>query len=167
MANKPYNGFKAEQRTRADTWYNKQKEIGAIVVAETCCCCSSPIKVNGHSEDYTEPFGPHIGAFDLCWICHMMIHCRHDNPKRWAQYIDVIESGLYFHFRGVHWNQFAVMFLGKSLPRTRGMQTETPRVLIRDISMGLYNPNDGGYEYWHPESKALHQIAGEQTGVEP
>ncbi len=166
MANKPYNGFPAEQRTRAGAWYNRQKQSGAIVVADKCCTCSSPIKVNGHSEDYSEPFGPHIGAFDLCWICHMMIHCRVRNPERWAQYIDALERGWYYHERGLSWHRFTAMFLGDDLPRTLGRQTETPRILIRDISMGLYNPNDGGFANWFPTAKALRPVAGEQAGME-
>ncbi len=165
MANKPYNGFSATQRTRGGKWYRQRKMFGVIVVADTCCCCSSPIKVAGHSEDYSEPFGAHIGAFDLCWICHMMIHCRARNPKRWAQYIDELESGLYFAYRELSWQRFTVLFLGKDLPTAGGIQTEIPRVLIRDISMGLYNPNDGGFQYWHPSAKALHQVAGDQPGM--
>lgn len=155
MAKTSYNGFDAEQRTRADAWYNQQKADGAIVVAAMCCTCSSRDRVNGHTEDYSEPFGAHIGAFDLCWICHMMVHCRHRNPRRWAQYINVLEAGWYFDWPTLDWQHFVPMFLGSEFVGERTEQAHEPSVLIRDISMGVYNPNNRGLKYWHPELKAL------------
>lgn len=49
-----------------------------------------------HSEDYSEPFGDNIGEFGLCYLCHMMIHCRFYNRLAWAAYRDTIRSGKVF-----------------------------------------------------------------------
>jgi hypothetical protein len=39
--------------------------------------------IEAHSEDYREPFGPHIGAYSLCRGCHVMVHRRFRNPSAW------------------------------------------------------------------------------------
>jgi hypothetical protein len=40
--------------------------------------------IEAHSEDYSEPFGDHIGAYGLCRGCHVMIHRWFQNPADWA-----------------------------------------------------------------------------------
>src|ERR1700737_880157 len=43
-----------------------------------------PIEV--HSENYSEPFGDHIGEHGLCYRCHQMIHNRFRHAETWAIY---------------------------------------------------------------------------------
>lgn len=48
-----------------------------------------------HSEDYSEPFGDHIGRYTLCYRCHMLVHCRFtgDGPRAWEEYRSIVRHG--------------------------------------------------------------------------
>ena len=77
-----YNGFTPSQRMKALKWLKAQDREPV----EVCDACGSKANVNPHSEDYSEPFGDHIGAFALCYACHMMVHCRFKNRDLWVIY---------------------------------------------------------------------------------
>jgi len=89
---RPYNGFTTEQRANAGKWYREQLRSGARSRPDICQCCGQTKWVSGHSEDYSEPFGDHIGAFALCYRCHMAVHCRHKNWRAFAAYRDLIKD---------------------------------------------------------------------------
>jgi hypothetical protein len=73
----PYNGFSAAQRQRALAWVKKQYAAGTRQRPTRCDACSQDRGIiERHSEDYSEPFGDHIGAYALCFTCHMMVHAR-------------------------------------------------------------------------------------------
>lgn len=112
MARNPYNDFPPNARTKAGQWYRRQVASGLLVVDDNCMTCGSPQRVNGHSEDYSSPYGPHIGAFDLCWFCHMMIHCRKRNLIAWDRYCEHVEdTGLWFPCNGYDFDRFKGEFL--------------------------------------------------------
>ena len=74
MTRKSYNGFSAAQRNRAGRWLNAEYAAGRRTRPTRCQACGTTEGVRGHSEDYSEPFGPHIGAFGLCHRCHLALH---------------------------------------------------------------------------------------------
>lgn len=92
MASRPYNGFTPEERTKGGNWYRKNRKAGVIPAPAVCCCCGQTVGVNGHSEDYSEPFGDHIGCFHLCYRCHMAIHCRFKNYEAFKTYRELIKT---------------------------------------------------------------------------
>jgi len=82
-----YNGFSGEQRERALAWFKAEKRAGRRDDPVRCDACGQGLGLmQAHSEDYSEPFGDHIGRFGLCYACHMMIHCRFRNPAAWESY---------------------------------------------------------------------------------
>jgi hypothetical protein len=89
----PYNGFTARQRSDAFHWLMAEIKEGRRHDAQQCMVCGSQKNPCLHSEDYSFPFGPHIGEYELCWTCHMMIHCRFRNPERWREYMQGIANG--------------------------------------------------------------------------
>ena len=89
---KPYNGFTTEQRKKGGDWYRRRRRSGLIPAPKQCCCCGQTNGVNGHSEDYSEPFGPHIGFYELCYRCHMAVHCRLRNFKAFERYREAIKT---------------------------------------------------------------------------
>lgn len=90
-----YNGFSPEQRSRALAWLKKRQAAGLFPAAATKCMATGQTAgiIDFHSEDYSEPFGPHIGAFQFCYRTHMMIHCRFKSPEAWARYLDLLRRG--------------------------------------------------------------------------
>lgn len=81
-----YNGFSPKCRLIAFAWYKSALSSGEIEKPTECMACRSTKKVQGHSEDYSEPFGKHIGKYHLCWRCHMWVHKRFTNQEGWERY---------------------------------------------------------------------------------
>src|SRR5713101_2248752 len=52
--------------------------------------------IEAHSEDYSQPFGDHIGRFGFCYRCHMMLHNRLRVPEAWERYKAEIAAGVVF-----------------------------------------------------------------------
>lgn len=93
----PYNGFTSAQRSKALAWLNKEYAAGRRHRPTQCeACGQTEGVVDAHSEDYSQPFGAHIGAHRLCFRCHMMVHCRFKNPKAWALYKAQVRNGKIF-----------------------------------------------------------------------
>ena len=111
-----YNGFTPAQRMKALQWSKQQVALGLRdKKPESCDICGQR---NGflcrHSENYSEPFGDHIGELGLCYICHMMIHCRFKNPDKWASYKKTIAENMrYVAYKGANWLRFKKEFLSK------------------------------------------------------
>ena len=113
-----YNGFSPSHRYKALAWFKKEiKEGRKPAKPDICDACGQKDGVLAwHSEDYSEPFGNHIGEHGLCYLCHMMIHCRFKNKATWSKYVDIIESGMVaepFHFND--FKTFANDFLNKKM----------------------------------------------------
>lgn len=110
---KSYNGFSPAQRMRALNWLKGEYAAGRRAKAVECDCCGQTKGIiEHHSEDYSEPFGDHIGAWSLCFICHMMIHCRYRNPRAWTRYKESIADGFTFEpFYNRNWDAFRRRFL--------------------------------------------------------
>ena len=91
-----YNGFSGAQRTRALDWLNREYGAGRRQRPTLCDLCGQDEGlIQAHSEDYSgPPFGDNIGYFALCYICHMMIHCRFRNPRAWSDYRRLLSEGL-------------------------------------------------------------------------
>ena len=93
MPLKTYNGFSGEQRGRSSTWLNKQYAAGLERPVRCEACLQSEGYLTAHAEDYSEPFGPHIHQYSLCYTCHMMVHCRDNAQSQWLDYISIVRAG--------------------------------------------------------------------------
>ncbi|MFZ3327742.1 MAG: hypothetical protein WA231_18480 [Methylocella sp.] len=92
-----YNGFSPQQRLRALKWLNAEFDAGRRTRPATCDACGQTEgAIECHSEDYSEPFGEHIGRYGVCHRCHMMIHCRFKNPEAWTAYKLHLRDGRIF-----------------------------------------------------------------------
>jgi hypothetical protein len=91
----PYNGFSGRQRSRAQTWLNRQWKAGALARPMQCVACGQSMGIiDAHAEDYSEPFAAgKTDQYHLCFTCHMMVHCRFGNPEAWQYYKSVIRRG--------------------------------------------------------------------------
>ena len=91
---KHYNGFTPQQREKSLVWQKAQILNGRYPAASQCCACGQTEGViDYHQEDYSEPYGDHIFKYQLCYICHMMVHCRFSAPRAWTLYRQYIEKG--------------------------------------------------------------------------
>lgn len=92
-----YNGFSPNERTKALRWLRAEYAAGRRTPPIVCeVCTQAEGIIEAHSEDYSEPFGPHIGAHGLCYRCHMMLHCRFKNREAWEVYKAHIREGRVF-----------------------------------------------------------------------
>lgn len=113
-----YNGFSPTQRYKALAYHKKQIASGAKEARPHKCdgCGTRFGFLAWHSEDYSEPFGPHIGEYGLCYRCHMQIHCRFRNPIAFQNYADMIEAGKRFEsYNSSSWERFKKENLGPLL----------------------------------------------------
>lgn len=111
----PYNGFSGAQRDRAQRWLNREIKAGRLLRPTTCDACgASGCRVDMHAEDYSEPFGAHTRAHSLCFVCHMMVHCRFRCPGRWLDYVAMVGSGMRVEPQPTSFGAFAKHFLGAS-----------------------------------------------------
>jgi hypothetical protein len=121
---KSYNGFSGEQRRRAQSWLIVQWRSGAITRPLDCCACGQTTQpIDAHAEDYSEPFRKGItDGFHLCYVCHMMVHCRHLSQDAWSTYRHMVENG------------------GRAIPvGGRNFPVFRQRFLIGDITPSLFN----------------------------
>ena len=145
-----YNGYSGPQRLKALAWIKKQYAKG--VKPPKPCACDVCSQTEGllmwHSEDYSEPFGENIGRFGLCYICHMMIHCRFRNPYVWQKYKEAINDGFCFEpYYKNDWNSFRVEFLlNKFQTRKYEKKSHNKAGLLDLIEKGVY-ADEGSEEY--------------------
>lgn len=124
---KDHNGFSGAQRLRALAWFKREIAQGRREAAPKACeaCTQTQGVLMFHSEDYSEPFGDHIGRHGLCFRCHMMIHCRFKNPEAWADYKAHVRAGRIFHPIGRNFGQFlkeTVYGRGRDVPFVQGIR---------------------------------------------
>ncbi|HZZ24925.1 MAG TPA: hypothetical protein VFE60_21135 [Roseiarcus sp.] len=136
---KDYNGFTGEQRGRAQSWLNAQWRSGAIARPLDCCACGQAAQpIDAHAEDYSEPFRKDVtDGFHLCFICHMMVHCRHRSQEAWRLYRHMVESGgRAIPVGGRHFPAFQQKFLtGKITPGLFEWFDPPERQALREIEL--------------------------------
>lgn len=94
---KDYNGFSPGQRLKAYRWLQDQYARGARRRPTRCDACGQTEGIiEAHSEDYSAPYGDHIGEWSLCYRCHMMVHNRQHAPDAWRQYRAALAGGTIF-----------------------------------------------------------------------
>lgn len=96
---KPYNGFSPRMRRAALAWLKRECAAGRRTPPTVCDACGQHEGlIDAHSEDYSAPFGDHIGRYALCYRCHMAVHCRFGRGARqWEIYCDLIAAGAVLH----------------------------------------------------------------------
>ena len=106
---KTYNGFNHDQRMKGFRWLQGEYAAGRRARPTVCDACGQAEgPIEAHSEDYSEPFGDHIGRFGLCYRCHMAIHTRFDNGEAWEAYKLLIAAGRIFHPIGKNFRRFCI-----------------------------------------------------------
>lgn len=114
----PYNGFTGDQRNRAQRWLNSQWAAGHFPRPAQCCACGQADGIiDAHAEDYSEPFRHgKTDQYPLCFVCHMMVHCRFKNPAAWDRYRELIGRGCRpMAFATRNFPRFASMYLGATM----------------------------------------------------
>ena len=143
-----YNGFEPKQRLKALRWIKKEMAEGRREPQPNTCdgCGGTDGFMEWHSEDYSEPFGDHIGQYGLCYQCHMMLHCRFRNPKKFIDYIRYIVDGYRPKpYMSRNWERFRIQFLQNEI---------TNEVMIpREHEFNSVLPDIGRIE-WRREKEA-------------
>ena len=97
MAPNSYDGFSWNARQRALTWLKREVRQGRRHPPNRCDACGTRHGyIMAHSEDYSEPFGQHIGQWSLCYWCHMLLHCRRRAPDAFVRYLLMLQGGQRF-----------------------------------------------------------------------
>ena len=132
---KAYNGFTPAQRLKAYQWLQAEYEAGRRVRPIRCDACSQTSGViEAHSEDYSRPFGAHIGQHGLCWTCHMMVHNRLNAPDAWRRYRASLRAGAVFRpFYSRDFGAFSAAFLRDDLPGPDHYREATTSTVLDDI----------------------------------
>lgn len=132
-----YNGFSPTQRTKALKWFRREQSIGNKPANPECCdiCGQTEGHLEWHSEDYSDPFDlGHIGKFGLCYVCHMMLHCRFKNKQAWEVYGAALADNKRFNgIKGrnwVHFRQFCLIDKFKYAEWEEGANTNIDLSLI-------------------------------------
>jgi hypothetical protein len=89
-----YNGFPGPQRDVSWEWMKERMRTGELVRPHTCMACGQTQGcIDYHAEDYGYPWGPHLWQFQLCYKCHMMVHCARRNPQPVGDYRAIVANG--------------------------------------------------------------------------
>ncbi len=137
-----YNGFSAGQRMKAFKWLMEKITRKEIPPKPAKCdvCGQDKGHLEYHSEDYSAPFGKHIGQFGLCYTCHLMIHCRHNSGDTWKKYIKYISEGRrYEPFYAKAWLSFKQKCLVERFNKMeyKIVEGNQPEILT-NIEKGVY-----------------------------
>jgi len=137
-----YNGFTPNQRIKALRWLNEEYAQGRRTRPTSCDVCGQTRgHLEAHSEDYSgPPFGDNIGAFGLCYRCHMMIHCRFSNPWAFERYVQSLELGQVWPPIGRSWPTIQAMLNGPAQDPPLDERAGGDPGLLRAIAAGHYRP---------------------------
>jgi hypothetical protein len=132
---KTYNGFNHDQRMKGFRWLQGEYAAGRRARPTVCDACGQDEgPIEAHSENYSAPFGDHIGKHGLCYRCHMAIHTRFNNPEAWEAYKLLISIGRIFHPIGKNFRRFAVENLRRKLRNVPYKTRPTPvRTFLDDL----------------------------------
>lgn len=107
----PYNGFSPDARTAAFQITKAAWAAGDLPRPSKCESCDrTDGRMESHDEDYDRP----LDYYEVCYTCHMMIHCRYRDPFRWGQYIALLADGARF-VKATGWPDFRERFLAGEL----------------------------------------------------
>lgn len=93
-----------------------------------------------HSENYSQPYGDHIGQFGWCYFCHMLIHCRFKAEERWGQYARAIANGWRFAPSIARDFGRVTRFLADRRAEKPKRVAPTGSTLLLHIAAGMYRP---------------------------
>jgi len=99
MTARPYNGFTPDERHHASRAARLAREAGKLppLPPMKCMACGQTEgRIEPHSEDYSTPIGPHLGAYVWCFFCHRMLHNRFWAPDAWDRYRAALRKGATF-----------------------------------------------------------------------
>jgi DNA invertase Pin-like site-specific DNA recombinase len=113
-----YNGFSWPMRQRALRWLQRQIREGRRFPPTQCdVCLTSRGHLMRHSEDYAEPFGAHIGRWQLCYWCHIILHCKTKAPDAFQRYLEMLKGGQrVINGSGIQWAQVQGYLAGRRVP---------------------------------------------------
>jgi hypothetical protein len=121
---KTYNGFDHYQRMKGYRWLQGEYAAGRRARPTVCDACGQDEgPIEAHSENYSAPFGDHIGEHGLCYRCHMAIHTRFNNREAWEAYKHHVALGRIFHPIGKNFRRFSAENLrskGAGVPFKQG-----------------------------------------------
>ncbi len=127
-----YNGFSPAQRLKALKWLRNEQAHGRRQSKPKVCmaCGQTEGLLQEHSEDYSEPFGSHIGSYEFCYRCHITLHCRFSSHTAWEKYKEFLRAG--YRWEPIHGSNFDLIrrFLGQ--PKPPAEKGEPRPVLIFD-----------------------------------
>jgi hypothetical protein len=142
---KPYNGFSPRARRAALTWLKREYAAGRRTPPTVCDACGQHEGViDAHSEDYSTPFGDHIGRYALCYRCHMAVHCRFGRGwRQWDVYRRLIAAGAVLRpFYTRSFGRFAAEHLVPANPSAALRRAVVrwhqppPRLILQEIAAG-------------------------------
>ena len=139
-----YNSFTPAQRAKAGQYRKRMIAEGRIPPWPDLCraCGQTEGSMCYHTEDYSEPHGPHIVAFEICYACHMMIHCRHRSFDNWNAYADGCAAGnTYPAVHRYNFKEFASLYLRRAGIPEPIRNDGVSRRLLHEIAASVYNPN--------------------------
>jgi hypothetical protein len=134
-----YNGFTGNQRNKAQAWLNGQWSAGTLERPCECVACGQTLGViDAHAEDYSEPFeAGKTDQYHLCFICHMMVHCRFRNRPAWHKYRRALMAGAVFTaWTGRNFPRFKASFLDTWNPSIARMREAPVRDVLGEIDAG-------------------------------
>lgn len=105
-----YNGFTPAERAKGGAAYNAAIRSGVVKSPTQCEACQAAEGVTGHNEDYETP----LQFFEVCFLCHMMIHCRYRDVGRWQLYLSLLDEGAVLA-RVSGWPEFREKYLSGDL----------------------------------------------------
>jgi hypothetical protein len=92
-----YNGFTDQQRNVAAAWEKRERYSGRKQAPVVCQVCGQlEGRIEPHSEDYSFPYGAHIGQYGFCFRCHRILHMRFRAPEAWLRYLEALRDGATF-----------------------------------------------------------------------
>ena len=144
-----YNGFEPGQRYRALRWLKGEVAAGRRHPPTVCEACGQTEGIiEAHSEDYSDPFGDHIGAYGFCYVCHMMIHCRLKAPEAWKDYREAVRAGYRPPAQSARNFGAVKALLAGKVPLWRDEYENEPRerTVLDEIDEGLLRRTNHGKE---------------------
>jgi len=174
-----YNGFMADVQDKSTRWMFaaiKKKTIPEY--PDSCeCCGQTEGKIGYHAESYAVPFGPHIVAFDVCHLCHVMIHA---DPVKYRQrrheYSVWLSKGHRFrNFATFNWAGAKSKYLNSTAlpqpidPKLYGCADTDERLhdttLMPRIMLGHFDPRQGADPFFAPDAKKVLFNTQEQLAI--